>query len=232
MRFVHAREIWSDHPHLVAGAIAAHGITSDAVVQPRLARFLSTADSRLATHAEGELPEVQAWRRAFSRMGLKPTQYRSAAESLLRRYRKEGSLPQIHPLIDLCNAVSLAFAIPVAVFDAARIADYLEVRPASGTEVYEAFSGELEHPARGEVIFADGAGAAHARRWTNRQSRRSVVSPQTTSVLVVAEALHDSAAEDVPKLIATIVEELGLVWSVTPTAKLLTASAPRFDFDP
>ena len=144
MRFAHAPETWSGYPHLVAGVLAARGITNDAVVQPRLARFLSTAESRLATHAEAELPEVQAWRRAFSRMGLKPTQYRSASESLLRRYRKEGSLPQIHPLIDLCNAVSLAFAIPVAVFDAAKIADYLEVRPASGTEVYEAFSGELE----------------------------------------------------------------------------------------
>jgi DNA/RNA-binding domain of Phe-tRNA-synthetase-like protein len=48
-------------------------------------------------------------------MGLKPTQYRCAAESLLRRYRKERFLPRIHPLVDLCNAISLAFAIPVAV---------------------------------------------------------------------------------------------------------------------
>ncbi|HEY3906880.1 MAG TPA: hypothetical protein VGM14_23450 [Streptosporangiaceae bacterium] len=29
--------------------------------------------------------------------GLKPTQYRCASESLLRRFRKEGSLPNLHP---------------------------------------------------------------------------------------------------------------------------------------
>ena len=50
-------------------------------------------------------------------MGLKPTQYRCASESLLRRFRKEGSLPRLHPLVDLCNAVSMAYAIPVAVLD-------------------------------------------------------------------------------------------------------------------
>ena len=44
----------------------------------------------------------------------------SASESLLRRFRKEHALPQIHPLIDLCNALSLACAIPIAVFDARR----------------------------------------------------------------------------------------------------------------
>jgi DNA/RNA-binding domain of Phe-tRNA-synthetase-like protein len=39
---------------------------------------------------------------------MKPTQYRCASEALLRRFRKEGALPRIHPLRDLCNAVSLA----------------------------------------------------------------------------------------------------------------------------
>ena len=68
-------------------------------------------------------------------MGLKPTQYRCAAESLLRRFRKEGSLPRLHPLVDLCNAVSLAFAVPVAVLDAGRIAGRSRcgTRPATRT---------------------------------------------------------------------------------------------------
>lgn len=101
---------------------------------------------------------MQAWRRGFSRMGLKPTQYRCAAESLLRRYRKEGSLPQLHPLVDLCNAASLAFAIPVAAFDVAHISGNLEVRRATGDETYLTFSGQTEHPGAGEVIFADDAG--------------------------------------------------------------------------
>nr|WP_291295640.1 phenylalanine--tRNA ligase beta subunit-related protein [Elioraea sp.] len=89
---------------------------------------------------------MQAWRRAFSRMGLKPTQYRCASEALLRRLRQEGSLPRRHPLVDLCNALSAAFAIPVAAFDVARISGDLEVRPADGTERYLTFGGEIETP--------------------------------------------------------------------------------------
>ena len=132
------------------------------------------------------VPEIQAWRRAFARMGLKPTQYRCAAESLLRRFRKEGALPRLHPLVNLCNAVSLAFAIPVAVFDISKITGALEVRYAAGDEDYLTFSGEVEHPAVHEVIFFDAAGQAHARRWSNRQSGLSAVRNPTTAALIVA----------------------------------------------
>ena len=163
-------------------------------------------------------------------LGLKPTQYRCAAESLLRRLRKEGALPAIHPLVDLANAVSAAFAIPVAVFDTSRIAGSLEVRPADGTELYETFGGEIEHPGQGEIVFADAEGRAHARRWTNRQSAVSAVSEHTTDVLVVAEAVHGSANEDVPALVDGLARELEAARPGSVRTATLTSSAPRFDF--
>ncbi|HJY71728.1 MAG TPA: phenylalanine--tRNA ligase beta subunit-related protein [Streptosporangiaceae bacterium] len=230
MHFQHSSDIWRDFPALVPGALYAEGITGQVEVEARVDRFATVAKTRLADGPEGERPEIQAWRRAFTQMGLKPTQYRCASESLLRRFRKEGSLPRLHPLVDLCNAVSLAFAIPVAVFDAAAVAWPLEVRYAVGHEDYLTFGGDTEHPAAGEVIFADQAGRAHARRWTNRQSGLSAVRDSTAAVLIVAEALHQEAASDVRELTATLAAAIGAVWSVTPSAALLTPAEPRFTF--
>jgi DNA/RNA-binding domain of Phe-tRNA-synthetase-like protein len=230
MYFQHSSEIWRDFPELVPGVILAEGITKDVSVEARIARFTAIAESRLAMHSEGELPEIQAWRRAFSKMGLKPTQYRCASEALLRRFRKEKVLPRIHPLIDLCNAVSLAFAIPVAVFDVGKIEGYLEVRPAKGDEVYLAFSGETESPEEHEVIFADGVGRAHARRWTNRQSAYSAVREETSAVLVVVEAMHEAAGADIEKLAAALADDVQAIWSTRPRVEFLNPSAPRFAF--
>lgn len=235
MDFQHSAPIWRDFPALVPAVLYADGITGDAPVGPAADRFAAIAKSRLAAvAAESELPEIQAWRRAFAQMGLKPTQYRCASESLLRRFRKEGSLPRLHPLVDLCNAVSLAFAVPVAVLDASAIAGPLEVRYATGDESYLTFAGEIEHPPAGEVIFADQAGQAHARRWTNRQSGRSAVRATTSIALIVAEALHDSAPQDVPDLIATLAAELQTrqtrqtLQTLNPQTAILTAATPRF----
>jgi DNA/RNA-binding domain of Phe-tRNA-synthetase-like protein len=230
MYFCHSSEIWRDYPQLVPGVLLAERITRDASVAPQIAKFYAIAESRLATTSEGEMDAIRAWRQAFSKMGLKPTQYRCASESLLRRFRKEKSLPQLHPLVDLCNAISLAFAIPVAVFDTSRITEYTEVRYATGAEVYLTFSGEEEAPERGEVIFADKAGRAHARRWTNRQSRYSAVADETTTALIVAEAMHRSADEDVEKLTAAIADEVNRTWLVTPRTRILSKDFSRFEF--
>jgi len=231
VQFQHSCDIWRDFPQLVPGALYVRGITGDAAAGAAADRFAAIAKSRLAAvSAESELPEIQAWRRAFAAMGLKPTQYRCASESLLRRFRLQGNLPGLHPLVDLCNAVSLAFAIPVAVFDADAITGPLEVRYAAGNEEYLTFAGEVEHPGAGEVIFADGAGHAHARRWTNRQSGRSAVRDCTSAALIVAEALHEEAPRDVAELVGVLAAELAAVWSEEPSTAVLTAARPRFRF--
>ena len=229
MSFQHADEIWRDFPKLVPGVIVADGIAPDVAVGEQIEKYSRLASGRLANATESELPEIRAWRQTFSRMGLKPTQYRCASESLLRRFRKEGSLPRIHPLIDLCNAVSLAYAIPIAVFDRSRINGSLKVRRATGDELYETFAGELEHPEQGEVIFADNDGRAHARRWTNRQSGASAIRDSTSEILIVAEAMHPTAAEDIPRLIADLANDLRTLWPTTPTTAILTQASPRFD---
>ena len=78
------------------------------------------------------------------------------------------------------------------------------------------------------MIFADQAGRAHARRWTNRQSGRSAVRDGTAAVLIVAEAPHDEAATDVRELIAILAAEIGASWPVRPRSAVLTPAEPRF----
>ena len=230
MWIAHSSDLWRDFPHLVAGVLVVEGVSRPVDVAAAVAPFHRRAAERLAGRVESELPEIQAWRRAYAQLGLKPTQYRSAAEALLRRFRREGELPSINPLVDVGNAVSVAYAIPVAVFDASRVAEQLEIRYATGAESYETFGGEVETPAPGEVIFADAEGRAHARRWTNRQSGRSAARAETDHALFVSEALHDTAAADVPRLFIELADLISTLW---PEAKLqtavLTADRPRFD---
>ncbi|MER7475144.1 phenylalanine--tRNA ligase beta subunit-related protein [Micromonospora sp. NPDC000018] len=229
MYFQHSPEVWAAHPGLVAGVLYAEGVDCGPGAGLRLADLHATARGRLAGGTEATFPEIQAWRRAFSRMGLAPTRYRCASESLLRRLRTEGGLPEVHPLVDLGNAVSAAYAIPVGILDVARIGGGIEVRPARGDERYLTFGGAEEHPDPGEVIFADPLGRAHARRWTNRQSGWSAVRDDTAAILVVVEALHDAAARDVPRVLDAIAGELRRGWSAPSRTALLTPAAPRFE---
>jgi DNA/RNA-binding domain of Phe-tRNA-synthetase-like protein len=230
MFFAHSPAIWEQFPALVPGVLVVEGIHPAVDPGAALEPWYARARERLAGKQESELAEVSAWRRAYAQMGLKPTQYRSAAEALLRRFRREGALPRVHPLVDLCNAVSLAWALPVAVFDLDRVEGGLEVRHARGDEQHVGFGGEAETPEPGEVIFADGAGHAHARRWTFRQSRRSTVSPETRRVLIVSEGLHSSAGADVPALVAALARDVTALWGAPRATAILTAVSPTLEF--
>lgn len=228
--FQHAPDIWQEFPQLVPGVLVVEGIHSQVDVESRLQSFYAHARAHLSDAAESALSEVAAWRRAYTQMGMKPTQYRSAAEALLRRFRRDGTVPRLHPLVDLCNAVSLAFALPVAVLDLDGIAGYIEVRHATGEEQHLAFSGEIEHPDPGEVIFADAERHAHARRWTFRQSKQSTVRSETARVLIVSEGMHATADEDIRALIDALAEHIGEVWSPPRLQAILTPDAARVEF--
>jgi DNA/RNA-binding domain of Phe-tRNA-synthetase-like protein len=56
------------------------------------------------------------------------------------------------------------------------------------------------------------------------------VRDSTTTVLIVAEAMHSSAPADIPVLTAAITDALEAVWSATPTTAILSQRSPRFDF--
>lgn len=202
--FQHHAALRADFPTLTVAMVLLSG--TDRLDAARLdpAIHLRTALDRLAAAPESELPAIRSWRAAYSQMGLKPTQYRCAAESLLRRLRTEGSLPALNPVVDFCNAVSAAWAIPLAVFDLDKIEGTLTVRYAVGDERYVTFDGTQEQPAPGEVIFADSGGWAHARCWVHQQSGRSDVSRTTQHALLVAEVLHERAADDLAAMTAAL----------------------------
>jgi DNA/RNA-binding domain of Phe-tRNA-synthetase-like protein len=206
--FRHDPALRADFPTLTAVALVVEGVDrlDPGPLDP--APHIARAQARLAEGPEGGFPEIRAWRAAFSAMGLKPTQYRCASESLLRRLRTQGDLPALHPLVDFGNAVSAAFAIPLAIFDLGRVAPPLVVTRADGTERHATFGGEEETPAPGEVVFRDAEGRAHARRWTHRQSGRSAVGPGTRRALLVAEALHEGAGADLARMRAALSEAL------------------------
>ncbi len=210
----------------------AGDIHPNAVPEEEIQALYKRAKDRLAASPEGEgqLPEIQAWRKVYASMGLKPTQYRCAAESLLRRLKKDEPFPRFHPLVDFCNALSMAYAIPIAVIDASKINGGITVRHAAGNERYLDFSGTTEAPESDEVIFADDAGHAHSRRWCFRQSKESVFMPASTTALIVAEAHDPDASVHIAALLQELSAGLTKYWKGPAKQTVLTPGNMRLEF--
>ncbi len=189
------------YPTIRAGVIHATGLANGPSPPELLDEYRAeqqAASEMLKATAMADLPQVAAWRRAFTRFGAKPTQHRNAAEALLRRLSKHGDIPTINTLVDIGNLVSIRYAMPVAVFDQANIAGSTTVRFATGAEPFTDLGSTASvYPDPGEVIFVDGNNVVSARRWCWRQSAQSATSTTTVDALVVVEGHHDSASQDV-----------------------------------
>jgi DNA/RNA-binding domain of Phe-tRNA-synthetase-like protein/GNAT superfamily N-acetyltransferase len=199
--FGYDQKVVEEYPTIRAGVVHATGLANGPSSPDLLAAYQTeqrAALERLKGTAMGDIPSIAAWRRAFTQFGAKPTQYRNAAEALLRRLGKHGDLPTIGTLVDIGNLVSIRYAMPVAVFDRARVAGSITVRYAEGTERFaDLGSSEAVAPEPGEVIFVDEEGAVCARRWCWRQSAENATGPATVAALYVVEGHHDTAEQDV-----------------------------------
>ena len=56
---------------------------------------------------------LAAWDEVFKQFGAKPKRTPCSAQALRKRVLRDGVLPAIDPLVDLYNAISLRYAVPV-----------------------------------------------------------------------------------------------------------------------
>ncbi|WNF27791.1 phenylalanine--tRNA ligase beta subunit-related protein [Streptomyces sp. C11-1] len=174
------------------------------------ARTLSKADV-------SALPTIAAWRDAYRAVEVNPNRFPCAAESVLRRVAKGDRLPRINSAVDLCNAMSLASGLPVASCDVGDIEGELSVRLADGDETYLPLGAPdaPEHPEPGEVVYADGRGRAHSRRWNWRQGDVVKTGLGRHKLLLTVESAHEGGRDDVEEVLGRITEALtGLTGSV------------------
>jgi len=197
----YSNEIIEQFPTTRGGVIHATGLVNTSTSPSLLAAFETEQRSvgeELRDTPVSEIESLVAWRRTFAAFGVKPTQYRNAAEALLRRLTKQGNVPSINPLVDIANLVSLRCHLPVAVFDQHSVVGTTTVRFALGSERFiDLGSDTISHPEPGEVVFVDDDGVVSARRWCWRQSAQSAARPSTVEALITVEGQHREALADV-----------------------------------
>lgn len=196
--FQYHPDILARYPALVGGVILARGMKNGPAPDSLQALFQAeqqAALSRLGNTPLSQVESLAAWRSAMRGFGIDPTQYRSAAEALLRRLTKKGDIPSINMLVDIGNLVSIRYALPVAVFDTRSLQGAVTVHFAAGSERYTTLGeAEVDHPAPGEVVFSDETGLVIARRWCWRQSDQSAAQADTTDAIITVEAHHAAAS--------------------------------------
>ncbi|KZQ85421.1 hypothetical protein A3N64_04970 [Enterobacter hormaechei subsp. steigerwaltii] len=134
---------------------------------------------------------LAAWDEVFKAFGAKPKRTPCSASALRKRVMRDGSLPPLDPVVDIYNAISIRYAIPVGGENLAAYSGAPRLTLADGSEPFDTFKeGEpvVENPEPGEVIWRDDLGVT-CRRWNWRQGVRTRLDSQAQSMWFILESL-------------------------------------------
>ncbi len=171
-------QVFDALPRLCVGVVEAHGVDNSAA-RPEVGALLDAAvadaEKRLAGSKASDDARVQPYREAFHALGMSPSRYPSSNIALLRRIAKGKGLWRVNPVVDLGNAISIKYGLPLGAHVMAPD-EMLELRFSRAVDTFVELGATEADPTLepGELVYAAG-NLVHTRRWTWRQSENGKV---------------------------------------------------------
>ena len=205
-------------PDYCLGIVVVEGFDNTRAF-PEIGQMLDGAAADFAARHAGEnvreLPGVTACREAFQALGMNPNKFMVSIEALAKRVQKGAALPHINPLVDLGNAFSLRYEIPLGAHDIDRMEPCgIAVRfSAEGDSFLPMGEEAAEAMPAGELCYVSGR-TVKTRRWMWRQSEDGKITPETGHVFFPLDGFASVNGQDVlaarDALAAFLRDRLGL----------------------
>jgi len=136
-----------------------------------------------------EQPDLIKWRNIFKQFGANPEKHFSSIESLLKRILGGQSIPDINPLVNLYNTISIKHIIPCGGEDLDQLCGDLELSIATGKEIFSAIGQtKIKHPSPNEIIYKDTISVT-SRKWNWRECDRTKFTVDSKNIVLIFEII-------------------------------------------
>lgn len=149
--------------------------------------------------------EFEGYHKILCKMGLNPKKYPVSVEALISRVQKSGELPNISPLVDLCNYISLKYKVSVGVYDIDKLKGDI------GLTVLEEDGADNEKA--GDVLYACEEYVC-TKKWIWRQNPECRVDGSTKRALVTIDGF-DECRESVESAISEMAQLIEQIYQIT-----------------
>ena len=235
MRFEVSPDVFELLPDACFGVVAVRGVDNSRAY-PEVSELLHSAIAGCEAALEGikvkEAPEIVPYRDAFRALGINPNKFMCSIEALLTRIAKGKGFPEISPIVDLGNAVSLRTRLPIGAHDMGTVTRALEVRHAQPGDSFVPFGGgEAETPDENEVVYVSD-GQVRTRRWTWRQSEIGKITAATTDLLFPIDGFGSINLDRVLEARRELSELIERIFGAKTAVGMVDRENPVFDAEP
>lgn len=203
--------------------VEASPITHPHIAQEVLDQACQSVARGSASWADAHMA---AWADVFRKFGAKPQRTPCSAESLRKRVLRDGSLASIDPVVDLYNAISIQYAVPVGGENIEAYVGSPRLAVTDGTELFDTIkegTPGTESPEPGEVIWRDNKGVT-CRRWNWRQGTRTRLNANSRHMWFILESLPAMPLEVLTEAGDKLIEGLQLMMPGAQIESMLIGS--------
>lgn len=203
-KFVAEDSFWNLFPGASLGVVVARGMKPSDQVSPEdateiellLARANAQAERHLESPTLSDNAPVRVWRQAYQQFKTKRGA-RCSIENLLKRVLKGNPVGSISPAVDIYNAISLTYALPLGGEDIDAFQGDLRLLITQGGDEFIPLGENAENDPTlpGELCYVDDAGAV-CRCWNWRDGVRTALTDTTTNAFLIVECVDPERAED------------------------------------
>ncbi len=185
MRFLVENKVFDQLENVCFGVVVARGIdnvTNKQEIKDMLGKSIKDISEQLSNENIKEHPKIMPYRNAFLKLGFNPNKFAPSVEALISRIVKKGQLPGINNIVDLVNAISIKYILPIGAHDIAPLNDDITVRFSVDGDSFIPFgAAEPELITPGELIYASGHNVK-TRRWIWRQSEAGKITEKSSNI--------------------------------------------------
>lgn len=201
-KFIAEDSFWALFPDAAIGIIVARDMKGADEVGPSdvesIRRLLSEANEQanqyLTSNVISENEMVKVWREAYGKFKTKKGA-RCSIENLLKRVLKGNPVGSITPSVDIYNAISLKYALPVGGEDLDTVEGDFRLGITQGGDAFLPIGEDEEDPTlAGELCYRDDAGAI-CRCWNWRDGQRSALSDDSKNAILVMECVDPARVD-------------------------------------
>ncbi|HFU4449864.1 B3/4 domain-containing protein [Streptococcus suis] len=191
-QFIIDQSFWNLFPQAKIGVLLLQNYhnsdqSSQEIVQ-LLEDSLPLAQAHLTEDIFSDNPVIQVYRKAYQQFKTKKGA-RSSIEALLKRVSGNNPVRSINPLVDIYNAASLRYALPVGAEDLDTFVGNLQLTITEGGDEFYLIGDDTNQPTLpGELCYKDQAGAV-CRCFNWRDGERTMITDQTKNAFLVIELL-------------------------------------------
>lgn len=234
MKFIVQKQVFDKLDDLYIGVVVAKGVDNSKDyknIDKMLDESILNAKREFLDVKAKEDERVIPYREGFQKVGINPNKFQCSVEAMVNSISKGRDVPHINPLVNLNNAISLKYTLPMGTHNLGLSDSDVELRFATEDDTFTPMGSDTPEKLEEDELVYVVDNKVRTRRWAWRQSREGMIDKDTSYVFFPIDGFKGFNDDKINEAIKELEEVLQNEFGCETTSGYVDKDHPEFEWN-